>query len=212
MKKNNILNKLVMAALLVMGYVTTTSAQSTHLPDRLSLQLDWQMNAPISGNFGNKFSVWGAGFETHYEITRKWSLGAFVNFHTNHKYVERQTLPISPTEALTTDQQQSAFQLPFGLSGRYTICDNGYFKPYIGLKAGAMYAQNSSYLNTVRIYERPWGFYVSPELGMNIYPQKYGRFGFHAAVYYNFATNKTDLLTYTEDSKQNIGVRLGITF
>lgn len=212
MKKNNILNKLVMAALLVMGYVTTTSAQSTHLPDRLSFQLDWQLNAPISGNFGNEFSVWGAGFETHYEITRKWSLGAFVNFHTNHK-IRRKTNAAHFSDR-GTDNRPATIGFPVAVRTFWSLynCDNGYFKPYIGLKAGAMYAQNSSYLNTVRIYERPWGFYVSPELGMNIYPQKYGRFGFHAAVYYNFATNKTDLLTYTEDSKQNIGVRLGITF
>lgn len=212
MKKNNYLRKIILTGLIAAGCSATGYAQSSHLPDRLSFQVDWQLNAPLSSNFGDKVSGWGGGFETHYELTRKWSVGAFVHFHTNHRYVERQTIPISPTEALTTDQQQSAFQLPFGLSSRYTLCDNGYVKPYIGLKAGAMYSQNSSYLNTVRIYEKPWGFYISPELGVNVYPQKYGRFGFHAAVFYNFATNNTNILTYTADNKQNIGLRLGITF
>ena len=37
-----------------------------------------------------------------------------------------------------------------------------------GVKSGAMYSQNSIYNNLVQWYERPWGFYVSPELGMDI--------------------------------------------
>ena len=60
--------------------------------------------------------------------------------------------------------------------------------------------------------ERPWGFYVSPELGMDIHPVPYQRLGFHVAVYYSYATNKTGILTYSEDGRNSMGVRVGVCF
>ena len=75
-----------------------------------------------------------------------------------------------------------------------------------------MYSQNSIYNNLVQWYERPWGFYVSPELGMDIHPVPYQRLGFHVAVYYSYATNKTDILTYSEDGRNSMGVRVGVLF
>lgn len=180
--------------------------------DKAHFNIDWQINAPIGSDFADKFSGWGMNFEGKYDVAPHWSVGAFVNFHTNHRYVERQTLPLTPTASLTTDQQQSAFQLPFGISAAYRLADNRYITPYFGIKLGAMYAQNSIYNNLVQWYERPWGFYISPELGMDIHPVPYRRLGFHVAVYYSYATNRTHLLTYSQEGKNNIGVRLGICF
>ena len=147
-----------------------------------------------------------------YEITPEWTAGVFASFHTNHRYVGRETIQLSPTEALTTDQQHSAFQVPFGAFGRYYVYDNGYVRPYVGGKVGAMYEQNTTYLNSTGYYERPWGFYVSPELGMNINPKRFHRYGFHVAVYYSYATNRTDLLQYEENGRHNLGFRVGVCF
>ena len=156
--------------------------------------------------FTSKAQIWE---NVHFNY---WSIGAFLNFHTNHRYVDRQTIPLTPTASLTTDQQQSAFQLPFGISVSYKLLDNRYVKPYFGVKSGAMYSQNSIYNNLVQWYERPWGFYVSPELGIDIHPVPYQRLGFHVAVYYSYATNQTDILTYSEDGRNSMGVRVGVCF
>ena len=77
---------------------------------------------------------------------------------------------------------------------------------------GAMYAENSSYMTTVRYYSNPWGFYVSPEVGMNIYPVPDKRLGFHVALYYSYATNQTDLLTYSMNGQNDLGFRVGLCF
>lgn len=199
-------------SLVCLACLCLSTAQAQRLPDELHFNLDWQMNAPIGSDFANKISGWGMNFESGYEVSDQWSVGLFVNFHTNHQYVGRQTLILSPSEALTTDQQQSSFQIPFGALASYTLYDNGYIQPYVAGKIGAMYEQNTTYLNTVSFYERPWGFYISPEIGMNIRPMKYSRFGFHIAAYYNYATNHTRLLTYDEAGRNNIGFRLGICF
>ena len=55
------------------------------------------MNVPLNSNFADKFSGWGMNFEGKYDLTPYWSIGAFLNFHTNHRYVDRRTIPLTPT-------------------------------------------------------------------------------------------------------------------
>ena len=201
--------KRILIGVLLVLFCFTSKAQ---IWENVHFNVDWQMNMPLNSNFADKFSGWGMNFEGKYDLTPYWSIGAFLNFHTNHRYVDRQTTPLPPTASLTTDQQQSAFQLPFGISVSYKLLDNRYVRPYFGVKSGAMYSQNSIYNNLVQWYERPWGFYVSPELGIDIHPVPYQRLGFHVAVYYSYATNQTDILTYSEDGRNSMGVRVGVCF
>ena len=70
------------------------------VPDKLHFTIDWQMNAPYSTDFADKISGWGMNFEGTYDVSPRWALGAFINFHTNHKYIGRQTIQLSPTESL----------------------------------------------------------------------------------------------------------------
>lgn len=111
MKTNSIFKKLALAFCALAMFATQSYAQWDS--QKAHLIVDWQMNAPVSTDFADKISGWGMNFEGLYELTPRWSVGAFINFHTNHKYIGRQTLQLSPTEALTTDQQRSAYQLPF---------------------------------------------------------------------------------------------------
>lgn len=184
---------------------------SQDFPDKLRFNVDWQMNAPLNTDFANRISGWGMNFEGNYALAPHWELGAFLNFHTNNKYVGLQTIT-DGTVSLTTDRQESAFQLPFGLTSAYRFNDSGYLRPYIGAKIGAMYAKNTTYLNAVNLSDKPWGFYVSPELGMTIYPIPDRRFGFHVAAYYSYSTNKSEVLTGTLDGENNVGFRIGVTF
>ena len=123
----------------------------------------------------------------------------------------RQTLSLSPTESLTTDQQRSAFQVPFGVMGAYNLSTNRYIKPYIGVKAGAMFARNTTYFGSGGVYDKSWGFYVSPEIGLKIYPTG-KKWGFHVAGYYSYATNKTQTLTCDIEGQNHAGFRLGVIF
>ena len=205
----------------VLCTVMCTTAVSTQaqndIMDNLHFNLDWQVNAPVGTDFANKISGWGMNFEANYAVTPRWVVGGFVNFHTNHRYVPTQTmqLPGSQTEYITTDQQQSAYQLPFGVNVRYNLVSEGAgnFRPYIGVKTGAVYAKNTTYLNSEGYYDNPWGYYVSPEIGLDIHPKASGRFGFHIAGYFSYATNRSKLFLDDDmDGRKNAGVRLGITF
>ncbi|WP_290092769.1 outer membrane beta-barrel protein, partial [uncultured Bacteroides sp.] len=139
------------------------------------------------------------------------ALGAFLNYHSNHEYFGRQTLPVGEGGSLNTDQQHTAFQLPFGLTSRYVWNRGGAFQPYAGVKLGAEYAQLKSTFNVFEANKNTWGFHVSPEIGFNVYPWAYGP-GLHVAAYYSYSTNKGDLFTYNVDGLSNFGLRVGIAF
>ena len=95
--------------------------------------------------------------------------------------------------------------------GSYNLSTNRYVKPYIGVKVGAMFARNTTYFGSGGVYDESWGFYVSPEIGLKIYPTG-KKWGFHVAGYYSYATNKTQTLTCDIDGQNHAGFRLGVIF
>lgn len=207
--RNEIWRKIVLSGILFLGMAVQGFAQwDMH---KINLTVDWQMNAPLSSEFTDKISGWGMNYELAYEVTPRWNVGLFAGFHTNHKYIGRQTLVLSPSESVTTDQQRSAFQAPLGLTAAYTLCGNRYVKPYAGAKMGAMFARNTTYFGSGGLQDKKWGFYVSPELGVKIYPAG-SHWGLHVAGYYSYATNQTRTLTCNVDGQSNVGFRLGVIF
>ncbi len=176
------------------------------------INIDWQMNVPLGNSFADKASGWGMNFEGGYRITPAVAVGPFVSYHTNLQNIDRQTLILNNGSALTTNQKHAVFQLPFGVTGRYSWCNNSVLQPYIGLKLGASYSEFSSYYYVIKQYDDSWGFYMSPELGASIFPNPTYRFGLHLALYYSYATNSGSLLTYKINNLSNFGVRVGISF
>lgn len=206
-----ILKTLTLAACMLVAALPQVQAQQAS-QRKVHFAVDWQMNAPLSTGFADKISGWGMNFEGTYDVTSHFSAGAFLSFHTNHRYIDRQTISLSPTESLTTDQQRSAFQLPFGATAAYTFCTDSHVRPYVGAKLGAMFARNTTYFGTGGLYDTGWGFYASPEIGLKIYPNTQKNWGFHIAGFYSYATNRTETLTGNIDGQSNAGFRLGILF
>ncbi len=205
------INKIILAGIIwVMGWVTIPA---THAQDNnLYFNVDWQLNLPVSNDFANRLSGWGAQGEIGYYVTDLFAVGAFVAWHNNHKYFSRQTLDLSATGTITSDQQHSIFQVPFGAALRYAFSREGLIEPYIGAKIGAAYSEVASTMNIVKVYEDKWGFFVGPEVGATFYFSPEKKFGVHLATYYNYATNKSRLLGYTVDGLNNWGVRIGAAF
>ena len=145
-KLNRLFRQAAVAVGLLVAGVTQSSAQVDM--NKFHAIVDWQVNSPLSNDFTEKMSGWGMNFEVLYDVHPNVGLGGFMSYHTNHKYVGRETLSLSSTEALTTDQQRSAFQLPFGLSAAFPLVNNSIAKPYLGVKTGAMYAQYTTYFGT----------------------------------------------------------------
>ena len=191
--------------------LTFSLASRAQNSDSFYSNIDWQFNFPISNSFADKASGWGMNFEGGYYLTDNFAVGAFLAYHSNHKYIPRQTISLGDNSSINTDQQHTLFQMPFGVTGRYTFNRDGMFQPYISVKAGPQYARLKSTFNVFQNDDNTWGFYVSPEVGMNIFPWVY-RPGIHVAAYYSYATNKGSVLTYDVDGMSNFGLRLGIAF
>ena len=134
------------------------------------------------------------------------------NQELHNNRLHRETLNVGETSAITSDQQHSLFQLPFGAAFRYSFTREGQFEPYVSAKLGTEYSEMSTYMNVMKVYDRQWGFYVAPEIGMNIFFTPEKKFGLHVAAYYNYATNKSKVLTYSMDGINNWGVRFGVAF
>ncbi len=199
----------VVAAVFMVVVPTRGNAQNVSTS---YFNVDWQFNAPIGNSFADKPSGWGMNFEGGYYVMPKMAIGAFISYHTNNKYIDRQTLTLSGSSALTTDQQHSLFQLPFGVLAKYRYTTGGIFEPYTTLKLGANYSRMSSYLQAWELYDDSWGFTISPEIGVSIFPSPNLRYGFHLAMYYNYTTNKSKVLTYDIDGRNNLGFRVGVSF
>jgi len=176
------------------------------------VNVDWQVNVPLGGSFADKTSGWGMNFEGGYFVTPEITVGPFISFHTNLESFDRQTLDLGNGSAMTTNQKHAQFQLPFGVAGRYNWCKQSVLQPYAGLKLGACYAEMSSYYYVVKQYVDNWGFYMSPEIGVSIFPRPDYRLGFHVALYYSYATNSGRLLTYSVNNLNCFGIRVGVSF
>lgn len=172
--------------------------------------VDWQFNIPVSNSFSNGASGWGMNFEGGYYVTQDIAVGGFISFHTNNEYFSRRTIDLSPTLAMNSDQQHQMFTLPFGALVRYRFIEAD-FQPYAALKLGACYSEFNNYYYIFLTGKDRWGFFVSPEIGFNWYPWPNG-LGLHLAIYYSFATNKCNVMSYSQDGLNNLGFRLGIAF
>ena len=172
--------------------------------------IDWQFNIPVGNSFSDGASGWGMNFEGGYYVTPQIAVGAFLNFHSNNEYFSRRTLHLDKTLSLNTDQQHQMFTLPFGLLARYRFIEAD-LQPYVGMKLGMCYAEFNNYYYIFLKSQDRWGFYMSPEGGFNWYPWA-NSIGFHFALYYSFATNKCNIMTYSEDIINCLGFRLGLAF
>lgn len=177
---------------------------------RCYYQIGWQFNSLLNSSFADKASGWGMYLDGGYYLTPNISLGGFVNFHTNSEYIPRQTI-IDGATAINTDQIQSVFQLPFGASFRYRF---GFkmWQPYVSAKAGVNYAEATTRLKIYAYTDKSWGFYASPEIGINVFPFKRRWLGFNIAAYYSYATNRSDVFYSAWHGNNNAGIRLGLTF
>lgn len=176
------------------------------------VNVDWQVGVPLGSSLADKASGWGMNFEGGYYITESLAVGPFISYQTNLEKIPRQTLDLGNGSALTVRQKHSVFQLPFGVTTRYQWLRKSIFQPYVGLKLGANYAELSSYYYILKQYNDTWGFFLSPELGVSIFPCPQHQFGFHVAAYYSYSTNNGDVLTYSVNNLNNFGVRVGISF
>ena len=169
----------------------------------------WQFNGTPKNDFAASAQGYGAYIEGGYYVTPMFAVGGFASFNTNNKYVPRETYMFSDMSALTTDLDRSIYQVPFGATMRYRF-SRSMFQPYVAAKMGAEFSTQSTYMSTFVNRHDNWGFYISPEIGLAFFPFHKTDFGFQAAVYYSYATNRNNAIDM--NGINNLGFKLGIAF
>ena len=81
--------KMLAIAIIAIGFSMPGKAQ---ILENYYANIDWQFNFPKSDNFVKKGSGWGMNFEGGYYLTDNLSVGAFLTYHINHKYIPRETI------------------------------------------------------------------------------------------------------------------------
>ena len=196
---------LATAAALV-AFAGTADAQ---MGKREYVNIGWQFNGTVGNSFVETASGYGAYIEGGYYITPMFAVGGFASFNTNNDYIPKQTYTFKDQSALTTDVDRSIYQVPFGLTMRTRFL-RGELQPYLGTKIGAEYSTQSTYMSTFVNRHDNWGFYMSPEIGMVLFPFEKTDVGFQFAVYYSFCTNKNS--DYDIKGIKNVGFKLGLAF
>lgn len=169
----------------------------------------WQFNGTIANDFAESGQGYGAYLEGGYYVTPMLAVGGFASFNTNTQYIPKKTYTFSDQSALTTDLERAIYQVPFGAELRYRFL-RGMCQPYLEAKIGAEYSEQNTYMSTFVNQHDNWGFYVSPEFGVTIFPFQKTDFGFQIAVYYSYATNRNKAVDI--NGLNNLGFKLGIAF
>ena len=187
-------------------YMFNADAQ---LGKRIYVNGGWQFNGTLSNEVAQSAQGYGAYVESGYYITPMLAVGGFASFNTNNQYFPTQTYTFSDKSALTTDMNKSLYQVPFGSTVRYRFMRD-MFQPYVEAKIGTEYSTQSTYMSTFVSRDDNWGFYISPEIGLTVYPFENEDFGFQLALYYSYSTNKSS--EYDMHGINNLGFKLGIAF
>ena len=169
----------------------------------------WQFNGTVANEFVQSAQGYGAYMEGGYYISPMVALGGFASFNTNNEYHPKQTYTFADKSALTTDLNKSIYQVPFGASVRMRFMRSE-FQPYVQAKIGTEYSTQSTYMSTFINRHDNWGLYVSPEVGMTIFPFQKTDLGFQVAAFYSYSTNRNK--TYSLKGLNNVGFKLGIAF
>ena len=169
----------------------------------------WQFNGTISNNVAESAQGYGAYIESGFYLTPMLAIGGFASFNSNDQYYPSQTYTFADRSALTTDLYKSIYQVPFGSTIRLRFA-RMMFQPYVEAKIGSEYSSQNTYMSTFVSRDDNWGFYISPEVGMTVYPFENEDFGFQIAAYYSYSTNKST--SYNLKGINNLGFKLGIAF
>jgi hypothetical protein len=196
---------LATAAAMVL-FAGTADAQ---MGKREYINAGWQFNGTVGNSFVKTAQGYGAYIEGGYYLTPMFAVGGFASFNTNNQYYPKQTYTFADKAALTTDLNKSIYQVPFGAIVRYRFMGN-MFQPYVEAKIGTEFSTQSTYMSTFVSRDNNWGFYVSPEIGLTVWPFAQEDFGFLLAAYYSYSTNKSS--NYNLKGINNAGFKLGIAF
>ena len=89
------INKSIKLVALLIACLAIPSLAGAQVVNNMYFNIDWDINSPFGNDFADKTSGWGAHGEAGYYVVPNFAVGAFISYHTNNKYIDRQTLNVA---------------------------------------------------------------------------------------------------------------------
>ena len=86
------------------------SLAGAQVVNNMYFNIDWDINTPFGNDFADKTSGWGAHGEAGYYVVPNFAVGAFISYHTNNKYIDRQTLMLKSNASAMKQKKRSLLQ------------------------------------------------------------------------------------------------------
>jgi hypothetical protein len=174
--------------------------------------INWNGNIPLSStDYIDNTSARGAkiGYRMFFGRDRRFSAGVDFNWAQYDQYKPRETF-VNESGAITTDYFNYIYQYGLTASSQYyfPLGENDRFFPYVGLGLGANRNEYTVYYNIYTDVDKAFGFLARPEAGILVRVGSRRKMGVMAAVHYDFSTNKSDAVDYSNFS--TVGFQLGI--
>jgi hypothetical protein len=173
---------------------------------------NWNGNIPLSSKeFIDNTSARGAkvGYRNFFGRNRRLSAGIDFNWAQYDEYKPKETFE-NENGAITTDYFNYIYSYGLTASSQYyfPLGEKERFFPYVGLGLGANYNDYRVYYNIYTDTDTSVGFLARPEAGILVRLGTRRKLGIMAAVHYDFSTNKSDAVDYSNFS--TVGFQLGI--
>jgi hypothetical protein len=173
---------------------------------------NWNGNIPLSSKeFIDNTSARGAkvGYRMFFGRNRRLSAGLDINWAQYDQYKPTETFE-NESGAITTDYFNYIYSYGLAASSQYyfPLGEKERFFPYVGLGLGVNYNDYRVYYNIYTDTDEAVGFLARPEAGILVRLGSRRKLGVMAAVHYDFSTNKSDALEYSNFS--TVGFQLGI--
>jgi outer membrane protein W len=162
-------------------------AQYTPVEGDAMYAFSWQGNKMLNNtDYIDNFSFLGFTIDGQYFVTDNLSVGGEFQWISYYQYKPRATYS-NDRAAITTDLYNYVYQVPIMLTARYHFTGNERVLPYMGLSAGAMASETTTYFSIFEIEDDKWGFASQARLGtyFAISPS----FLFDINAHYSFASN-----------------------
>lgn len=182
-------NRISLLFSVVMLFLSSTIALAQYTPVEgdATYSFSWQGNKMLNNtDYLDNFSFLGFTVDGQYFVTDNVSVGGEFQWISYYQYKPRATYE-RPQGAVTSDIYNYIYQVPLMVTARYHFTGNERILPYMGISAGAMASETSTYFSVYEINDNRWGFASRARLGtcVAISPS----FLLDLNAHYSFASN-----------------------
>jgi hypothetical protein len=200
---------------LLTGFVEGQSQSDFSFKPRAYYTFSWNTTFTI-GDF-NKWvgnaSPAGAVFGGRYFLQNSLAVGFDIGWQRVSQSYGYQTFYGDNGSAVTATNYRFTWMVPFQAVIAYHLMPAKMISPYISLGIGGDYMEHHLLIQEYDIYDEPWDFSLTPEIGALVKFGNYARWGALVAFNYKWTTNTINLYSDRRSKDlQMLNLKVGLAY